>query len=306
LIRGERIRRIEFRIAWVNSMEANSSTPVVAFLIPFAPRAVKSKWETACAQLKETLISIRNSANGDFVAVVAGHEPPDFDARLDSRFHFLSLDHPLPSHPRRGVAVRLDKLAKIGAAWNYAKARWNPRYVMKLDADDFVSSKLVGWLEKNGGAAGYLVKQGWLWESEARYFIQATEGFDRVCGSCLLARSDLVDKTGPFLTHVEGVVLDEAGLEFAARDHYSLVPGSGTGTLLLNDTHQRYAAQFAHLGHELSSLPFRAVVYRANNLDNITGITGEGSPSFNFRMIAGRLRRTRFISGELRREFALP
>jgi hypothetical protein len=177
---------------------------------------------------------------------------------------------------------------------------------MKLDADDFISSRLVAWLDKEGGAPGYLIQQGWLWRSEARYWIQRTETLDRVCGSCLIIRNDLADQLGPFLTEVEGVVLDEANSRFAASDHYSLVPGSETSTLLLNDSHQRYAAQFAHLGYKLPSLPFGAVVYRASNINSITGITAEARPAFNLRMFLGKMRRMRFITLCLRKEFALP
>src|SRR5206468_10624214 len=138
---------------------------------------------------------------------------------------------------------------------------------------------------------------------ESRYLIQRTEYLDRECGSCLIIRSDLADKNGPFLTEVEGVPLDEASSEFATSDHYSLVPGSGISTLLLNDSHQRYEAQFSYLGHKLSSVPFNAVVYRTNNLDSTTSIAKKGRPICTLRMLIGRIRRTRFITKSLRREF---
>jgi hypothetical protein len=186
-----------------------SDMPSVVFLIPFASRRRKSKWETACAHLRQTLKSIQNSTNGNYRVVVAGHEAPDFDVGFDSRFYFLPLNHSFPSHDNYGVAVKLDKLTKIAAAWNYAKLTWNPNYVMKLDADDLISSRLVDWLGNANDEAGYLIKHGWLWRSESRYLIQRTEYFDRVCGSCLIVRSDLADKNGPFLTEVEGVRLDE-------------------------------------------------------------------------------------------------
>jgi hypothetical protein len=282
-----------------------SDVPSVVFLIPFASRKRKSKWEIACAHLRRTLKSIHNSTNGNYRVVVAGHEAPDFDAEFDSRFYFLSLNHPFPSHDNYGVAVKLDKLTKIAAAWNYAKLTWNPNYVMKLDADDFISSRLVDWLGNANGEAGYLIKHGWLWRSESRYLIQRTEYFDRVCGSCLIVRSDLADKNGPFLTEVEGVRFDETSSRFAARDHYSLVPGSGISTLLLNDSHQRYEAQFSYLGYTISSVPFSAVVYRTSNPDSTTAIAERGRLTYTLRMLIGSIRRTRFITKSLRREFML-
>jgi hypothetical protein len=280
--------------------------PSVVFLIPFASRKVKSNWQTACTYLQQTLWSLRNSTSENYRAVVAGNEQPEIEMGFNSRIHFLSLNDPFPSHPNHGVAVRLDKLAKIDAAWKHAKSNWQTKYVMKLDADDFISSRLVGWLECSERQAGYLIQHGWFWRSGARYLIQRTEYLDRICGSCLLIRSDLADRNGPFLTEVEGAVLDEAGSWFAASDQYSLVPGSGTSTLLLNDSHQRYRSQFSYLGHELHTLPFNAVIYRASSSDSVTGVTGNGPPRFNLRMALGAIRRMRFITQGLRKEFMLP
>jgi len=282
--------------------------PTLAFLIPFASRKVKSKWNTACAHLRQTLRSIQNSSSGNYRIVVAGHEPPDFDVSFDSRFHFLSLDHPIPSDRNYYTpALVLDKLTKIAAAWNYAKTTWNPKYVMKLDADDLISSELIEWLDKRGGEAGYLIKHGWVWRSESRYLLQQTEYFDRTCGSCLIIRSDVADKTGPFLSEWEGLPSEEASSSFAASNERSANPGSRISTLLLNDSFTgRAAAQFAHLGLKLSTVPFSAVVYRTGNSDSIEGgIRLRRTQKQTLRMLVGHIRRTRLITKALRKEFML-
>jgi hypothetical protein len=174
---------------------------------------------------------------------------------------------------------------------------------MKLDADDLISSGLVEWLENFGREPGYLIQHGWVWRSGARHLLQSTEYLDRVCASCLIIRSDVADQKGPFLTEVEGFQLNEVGLNFAGSDHYSLVPGSGTSSLLLNDSHQRYAAQFAYLGHKLSTLPFRAVMYRIGNPDSNSASLETGRPTL--RMILGTIRRTKLMTRTVKREFAL-
>jgi hypothetical protein len=132
--------------------------------------------------------------------------------------------------------------------------------------------------------------------------IQRTETLDRICGSCLITRSDLVECTGPFRTETEGVVLSEENARFAKADQYSLVPGSGISTLLANDSHQRYAAQFAYLGHKLTAVPFPAVVYRMGNADSVSGAKWH---IHTLRMLLGALRRMRPITPGLRREFML-
>lgn len=278
--------------------------PTVVFLIPFASRQVKANWSTACKYLQQTIRSIRNSASQNYQVIVAGNEEPEFEGVFDGKVHFLSVHNQFPAHLDAHAAQRSDKLAKIEAAWTHAKSKWQPKYVMKLDADDFISLRLVGWLDDNGTEAGYLIRHGWLWHSGARHLIQRTEYFDRVCGSCLIIRTDVADRAGPFLTEAEGMALGPAGSSFAMRDHYSLVPGSGTTTLLLNDTHQRYAAQFSYLGYELHTFPFDALIYRVSG-DSIAGVTGDRTHKFSLRMCLGAVRRTRFITQKLRNEFML-
>ena len=282
------------------------SPPTLAFLIPFASRKVKSNWNTACAHLQQTIRSIQNSSSGNYRVVVAGHEPPEFDVRSDSRFHFLSLNHPTPSDRNHAPALTLDKMIKIGAAWKYAKPTWNPRYVMKLDADDLVSSKLVGWLENADDEAGYLIRHGWAWRSGSRYLLQRTEYFDRICGSCLIIRSDVADKTGPFLSDWDLAPSDEANSSLVASNERSAKPGSRISTLLLNDACARFAAQFAYLGHRLPTVPFNAVIYRTGNADSYEGwILQRRRQIQTLRMFAGGIRRTRFITKALRQEFML-
>jgi hypothetical protein len=200
----------------------------------------------------------------------------------------------------------LDKLTKIAAAWNYAKPTWNPKYVMKVDADDLVSSKLVGWLDNADDEAGYLIRHGWAWRSGSRYLLQRTEYFDQICGSCLIIRSDVADKTGPFLSEWDLLPSDQASSNLVASNERSANPGSRITTLLLNDACTRFAAQFAYLGHRLPIVPFSAVIYRTGNADSFEGwIRQRTRQTQTLRFLAGGIRRTRFITKALRQEFML-
>ncbi len=275
----------------------------MVFLIAIAsPRRVKN-WHLACAYFKQTLSAIFNSTDGSYCVVVAGHEPPDFQLPQDPRFKFLSLDHPLPSleHGRWVAAVK-DKMIKLATAWDHAKSTWNPQYVMKLDWDDLVSSRLVEWLVSAEDEAGYRIKYGWVWRSSFPRLIQRTERFDRSSGSCLIIRSDLADKTGPFLHSCDGTEFDEVSQQIEAADPYSLVPGAATGTLLLNDTTNRAEAQFAYLGHRLAIVPFNAAVYRIGHGNSASG---RHHRIQTMRMFLGCIRRTRLVTPSLKKEFML-
>jgi hypothetical protein len=177
---------------------------------------------------------------------------------------------------------------------------------MKLDADDLVSSKLVGWLDNADDEAGYLIRHGWAWRSGSRYFLQRTEYFDQICGSCLIIRSDVADKTGPFLSDWDLVPTNEANSGRIASNERSANPGSRISTLLLNDACARFATQFAYLGHRLPTVPFSAVIYRTGNDDSYEGwILQRRRQRQTLRKLAGGIRRTRFITKALRQEFML-
>lgn len=280
-----------------------NSNPAVVFLVPIASPQVVKNWSRGCALFQRTLGSIFNSTNGDFRVVVAGHEPPDFPLPQDARFKFLSVNHPVPLPGSASwVEPVRDKMLKIAAAWDYAKATWNPRYVMKLDWDDLISSQLVEWIASAKDEAGYRIKYGWIWRPAPRGFIQCTETFDRMCGSSLIIRRDVADLTGPFLHSCDGTKFDAAGQQLEASDRYSLIPGAKTGTLLLNDSHSRAEAQFAHLGHALPAVPFRAAIYRIGHGNNATG---NFHRTQTLRMLLGRIRRTRLVTAGLKKEFNL-
>jgi hypothetical protein len=277
--------------------------PRVAFLVPIASVRRVTDWHLASAYFKQTLSSIFNSTAANYCVVAAGHEAPDFPLPEDPRFKFLSLDHPLPCDENASwIAAIKDKMIKVEAAWKYAKSKWNPQYVMKVDWDDLISSRLVEWLNTANQAAGYRINHGWVWKSESRHVITCSESFDLVCGTCLIIRSDLADAKGPFLQSMEGVTLDEAGKRIEATDNRSLVPGAGVGSLLLNDNHGRAAAQFKYLGHNLAAMPFRAAVYRVLNPQ---AISKRGYDVHSIRWWIGSIRRKRLITPSLRKEFVL-
>jgi hypothetical protein len=127
--------------------------PSVVSLISFGSRQVRANWSTACKYLQQTIRSIRKSAIHNYRVIVAGDEEPELEKAFDSKVHFLSVNNQFPSYLDVRAAQRSDKLAKIGAGWTHAKSKWQPEYVMKLDADDFISSRLVGWLDANGTEA---------------------------------------------------------------------------------------------------------------------------------------------------------
>jgi hypothetical protein len=280
----------------------NQKEATVVFLIPFASKRVKKNWFEACRHLEQTLKSILNSSCSDYRVVVVGHEFPDFTVEIDERFKFISLDHDLPFHTKKNIAGIMDKMIKIEAAWNYVKNNYSSKYIFKLDADDLISSRLVDYLKSSIEEDGFLITKGWIWKSNSKIFIQKTETFDQSSGSCVIINSKKADLQGPFLTSLEGHNIIVSAAAIAKLPKNSLIPNSKTGSLLLNESHFRTRAQFNYLNLKLKTFPFESLVFRTGNSDSLWSYHSK----YTLRRYLGKIRRIRFISKHIRREFSIP
>jgi len=278
---------------------------IVSFLIPFASKKVKKNWVKACDDLQATLSSILNSTNPNLNVVIVGNEYPTFNVESDSRVKFISLDSHSNVQHDSVISGRLDILRKMKSAYQYADQNFKPSYFMRCDADDLISNRLVQWLETAPSSPGFLINLGWVWDQN-KYLIQYSERHDRMCGTCLVIRNDYAKKEGPFLTNVDGVEFNEEQLAFSYKDKYSLIPGSKNTSILFNDSHTRFAAQFKYFGVDVKKIPFAAVVYKIRNQDSLSfKFDDRINKKYTFRECLGKWRRMRFISKKLKAEFAL-
>lgn len=276
----------------------------VVFLIPFASQSVKINWIEACNHLQQTLFSILNSSCGSFRVVIAGNEQPDFFIENDERFKFISLSKEHPSGKLKSDIqfMKKDKHAKVKAAWEYAKNHYKSKYVFKFDADDLVSSRLVEWLGSTKTQPGFLINQGYIWNSGEKLLIQTTDQFDQLSGSCIIINSEFAEFEGPFLTEEEGHLIGKSFFDINKKEKNFLPSGSLKGCLLLNESHFRVRAQYEYLGLPLAYLPFPGVVYRSGNRDSIVG---NNKNKKTLRQILGAWNKTRLISKDVATEFSL-
>lgn len=126
------------------------------------------------------------------VVVVGNRRPPMPD---DERLHFVPVDFAPPSQvdgPRTGIAAVLrDKGTKLATGLAAARAT-GTRHVMFVDADDFVSRRLTGFVEQHPDAAGWTITDGWRVNVERRALRAHHGDFHLQCGSSHIVREDLL------------------------------------------------------------------------------------------------------------------
>jgi hypothetical protein len=272
---------------------SNSSHLIVTFIITIACKNFTRNWEAACLYLSQTVRSLLNSEDSRFAVVIVGHESPKEWLPLDERIHFLSLDRPPPARESKNIATIADDCqSKLKLGLQYAKEKLPSDYLMRMDADDFLSKKMVGFLSQNIGVPGFRISDGWIWNSGDQMLIQKTEKFDWLCGSSIILRSDIAENKfsiDQICAQIPDIVVKaEQGLR---------------RSLITNEIHASAGKAMALHGLDIVRVPFAGGIYRVGHVNNMTQRTTK--PVHTLRFLLGRVRRLRLMTPSLRKEFAL-
>lgn len=264
---------------------------IVSFIIPFASRAYAKNWDLACLHLNQTLKSILNSEDSRLAIVVVGNDHPGNSLPSDHRVHFTTAPFPEGIGNLRDTATMVkDQVFKMKIGWEYVQQHLPSKYVMRMDADDLLSRKVVGFLAREN-KPGYRVSDGWVWNSGDRLFIEKTERFDLLCGSSNVFRFD-----------VAGNPVDIQKICDPLPEHVKVAIPDLMSTLLTNRFHAFAGKAMELNGLKIEKIPFQAAVYRVGNLNSEMQRTVK---SHSLRFFFGRVRRLRFLSPSIKNEFRI-
>ncbi len=157
---------------------------IISFLIPLRPRDGSDSWDIACRLLRQTLHSLQNQRDERFIAVVAGHDKPEwFDSLDDTRITFHTVDFGDRALKRGPTIDRMWKAAF--AAMRAAPA--NPRYHMTLDADDLLHRELVAFVAEQDHPV-IVLDRGWEFDLAFNRILPRKDLSHR-CGSTVIYRT---------------------------------------------------------------------------------------------------------------------
>lgn len=215
---------------------------VITFVIPVLHPENTNNWVAIKTQLSQTIVSIRAQTHSGWRAVIVANEGADLP-EVPERFEIIRVNFEpnLIPRARSGMdndisvaAVRRDKGRRILAGM---LSRRDTRFYMTVDADDFISRRLVAFVAKNPTANGWEIKDGYVWGDGGRILFRHDE-FSLVCGTSLIVRADLYDLPERF--------------EEAADDYIKTMIGS----------HRLIGGILAERNTPLATLPFRGAIYR--------------------------------------------
>jgi len=264
---------------------------MLGFIVPIKPKEYSKNWAFDNLLLERTARSICNQENDDFKLIIVYTDKPEinFTHRNIHYIHFpfsmikhyeLTDWHERKKWHSAEVAERMmDKGRKIALGCKKAK-ELNCNYLMGVDSDDLVSSKL-GTFVTNYSVAncpGWRINLGYLYEDNA-FFAIKNDRIWFINGSTHIIRADLV--------HVPDLENDYAFHSFSLFENHAW-----TYEEILNSYNET-----------LQPIPFYGVIYlvHKNNYSTINKFVS-GMP---VRLVVKKFLKGKIVGQKMRQEFGL-
>lgn len=258
---------------------------MLAFILPVKHPARSRSYEKVTDLLRDTVRSVEAQTDPRFCTIVVGNQRPAWWEDTPTR-RFVEVDFP-PAEPPKSRAdwvnwLYLDRGAKLAVAMLHARDL-GATHVMPVDADDFVSNRLAGFVAEHPDTAGWYMETGLIWSGLFRIG-EERHKFWSYCGTSHLFRQELFDVPASLgLRPTRDAVVEAMGHEYVEK-------------ILGNHIH--YLRHFAERGVSLQRLPFIGGVWHADTGENSSRAWWQGT---RFGPIWGRP-----LSAEQVREFGIP
>lgn len=179
-----------------NASPSASRTLRLGIVIPLKAKAASRDWGVTSACLEQTLRSVEGQTSTNWVAVVVGHERPDFLRFGEFAVEFERLDtppvrRPVDAHRKRNsiweVEYTLDKNRKIVRGMQLLRNR-GVDYWFALDSDDLIHRELIDRLSSIDLKSGAILDGGYLVFASKRRAISYAD-MSAICGSTSILRA---------------------------------------------------------------------------------------------------------------------
>ena len=233
----------------------------IIFAIALRSKGSTDNWESVVDNFNNTLKSIFNQTDPNFLVYVGCNEIPELYDAYDERLHFFQVNNPVP---KEWVEMARDKYWKYLVVAHqireYLFATNDPQkgiFVLPMDADDYVHNKICWYVGENYDANGYVSEYGYVYYQGENGLLKYNQ-MNTLCGSCNIIKmypDDLPEELPPndlcFDKETAGVLNDRYPIRW---DHHVMVE------------------KYRELGKKFSVLPFPSTIYYLGNGDNISAI----------------------------------
>lgn len=263
---------------------------MLGIIVPFKPKSQSPNWIRDNELLSNTIRCILNQSSNDFRVYVVYTDIP-INIIQNDKIIYLQYPYPFEYYEeikdadkffhlfkRKLFMARFyDKGKKVTFASNIAK-KDGCNYLMNVDADDLISSRIVKFVKqnnRNGEVDGWYIPKGYVWVYGSKIILKQNQ-MQNFNGSTHIIREDIIKIP-----------------DFSSTDwnDYSLFASHGWIRERLKE----------HSGKILEPIPFRGAVYVAHE-NNDSKITDTLSLT-NWKGLAKKIIRGRLLTRTIREEF---
>ncbi len=133
----------------------------VMFVSPIVSRRYADDWEGVERGLAATVRSLSRQTDPDWKIMVIGGDEPRLPCELADRMEFVEADLMIDDPTRKGRR-EIDKQRKQYCGYVELR-RHMPEFVMPLDYDDLVSTRLVEYVRAHDQFDGFMLKSGYVY-----------------------------------------------------------------------------------------------------------------------------------------------
>lgn len=215
--------------------------------------------------LSTTLRSVCSQTDPDFKVIVVCNDIPTIGF-TDPRIIYHKVDFPPPSEVAASsipfAAFMRDKGSKILAGFLLA-LKYEPKYVFSIDADDWISRRIVEYLHAQPSHPVWYVDGGFFADRQSLR-VRRKHGMNRYCGSTFIYEPAFLLKTGQIKPAVDENSSQEELVESVSEYFFQ--------SILANHAHSH---KFA-LEHGINPKPIalRAVCWVVGTGENHSGTSG--------------------------------
>lgn len=158
---------------------------IFGIVIPLKSKQISRDWAVTSAALERTVQSILGQTKDNFVAVIAGHDKPDFlDSLNDERIIFTKVSFDAPDRSAPNFTNQLlinDKVLKIMAGL-VALKNYSLSWVYQLDSDDLMRRDFIETIENKTKSSAFIIEGGYVYYEKYNRIVE-TDEMDTLCGS---------------------------------------------------------------------------------------------------------------------------
>ncbi len=173
---------------------------MIVFIVPIKSAKLANSWNKVSLLFEKTLQSICGQTCDQFRVIVVCNEKPII--QFDSPFvEYIQVNLPIPSN--KTSEKENDKAKKLMIGAEFGK-KFNPSYLMVVDADDFISNKIAAFVSTKSEQTGYFLDRGYIHESGSSSLYYLRKNFGQYCGTSIIIKPNLFDlafKNGTYYEH---------------------------------------------------------------------------------------------------------